>query len=205
MSDLFRNIRRFLFLRVLHANDPPHALALGFAIGLFVGMTPTIGVQMIIAAAVAAAFKANKLVSAATVWVSNPVTMFYIYFMNWRIGQYFVETSTVNDKPAVEQQITRIIESIGGISNLFFHLLDKAFWSGVLRLVWGLGVELWIGSFLVGAICALPGYFIARWGITVYRERVPRPRFFKRSRRVRRQGQPLPAARPRLRKPSAQS
>ncbi len=203
MAQRWRNFKRFLFLRVLHANDPPQVLALGFAIGVFVAMTPTMGIQMVTAAAIAAAFRANKILSMAAVWISNPVTMVQIYYLNWRVGQYFVDTSLVSGESAVQGQINQIIESIGGLSNLFFHLLDKAFWSEVLRLVWGLGVELWIGSFIVGIICALPSYVILRWAITIYRQFVPRPRFARKSARKHTQEQQLRGARPQLRKPQA--
>ncbi len=203
MSNRWRQFKRFLLIRVLHADDPPHKLALGFGIGVFVAMTPTIGIQMVLAAALAAVFRANKILAATAVWISNPVTMVYIYYMNWRIGQYFVETSMVNGESAVQQRIDHIITSIGGLSNLFWHLLDKAFWSEVLRLVWSLGVELWIGSFIVGAVCALPAYVMARWGIVAYRHKVPRPKFFLRSQRRRDAKAGLPGARPQLRKHSA--
>jgi hypothetical protein len=203
MTERWRKLKRFISLRVLHANDPPHALALGLAIGVFVAMTPTIGAQMVIAAAIAASFRANKILAMAAVWISNPVTMLQIYYVNWRIGQYFVETDMVGGEPAVQPQITKIIESIGGMSNLFFHLLDKAFWSEVLRLVWALGIELWIGSFLVGLVCALPSYAIARWIITAYRRRVPRPRFRRKAARRSETAQPPPGTQPQLRKPPA--
>lgn len=201
MTERWRTFKRFVFLRVLHANDPPHALALGFAIGVFIAMTPTIGAQMVIAAAIAAAFRANKILSMAAVWISNPVTMLQIYYTNWRVGQYFVETSRVSGE-SVEGQITHIIASIGGLGNLFFHLFDRIFWSEVLRLVWDLGVELWIGSFVVGVACALPSYLLVRWAITLYRQYVPRPRFASRARRAISKQQRLPAARPQVRKPS---
>ena len=203
MTEKWRKAKRFVLLRVLHADDPPHALALGLAIGVFVAMTPTIGAQMVIAAAIAASFRANKILAMAAVWISNPVTMVQIYYVNWRIGQHFVETGVVDGASAVQAQITKIVESIGGMSNLFFHLLDKAFWSEVLRLVWALGIELWIGSFLVGLVCALPSYAITRWIITAYRRRVPRPRFLRRKARRSETAQPLPGARPQLRKPPA--
>ena len=203
MTERWQKLKRFIVLRVLHANDPPHALALGLAIGVFVAMTPTIGAQMVIAAAIAASFRANKILAMAAVWISNPATMVQIYYVNWRIGQHFVETGIVDGESAVQAQITKIIESIGGMSNLFFHLLDKAFWSELLRLVWALGIELWIGSFLVGLVCALPSYAITRWIITAYRRRVPRPRFLRRKARRSETAQPLPGARPQLRKPPA--
>ena len=203
MTEKWRKAKRFVLLRVLHADDPPHALALGLAIGVFVAMTPTIGAQMVIAAAIAASMRANKLLSVVAVWISNPVTIVQIYYVNWRAGKYFVDTSAVTGASDVQQHIDAIIIRIGGLSNLFFHLLDKRFWSDVLRLVWALGVELWIGSFIIGAACALPSYLISRWAITFYRQRFPRPKLFQKAARRLAAKRQLRGAKPQLRKPQA--
>ncbi len=116
---------------------------------------------------------------------------------------YFVDTSAVAGEPDVRQQIDAIIASIGGLSNLFFNLLNKVFWSEVLRLVWALGVELWIGSFIIGAACALPSYVISRWLITSYRQRFPRPKLFQKAARRLAAKRQLRGAKPQLRKPQA--
>ena len=39
--------------RVLTLDDTPHSIALGTAIGMFVGLTPTVGIQMVVVLAVA--------------------------------------------------------------------------------------------------------------------------------------------------------
>ena len=39
---------RRLIRRLLSLDDTPHAIALGTAIGMFIGLTPTVGIQMII-------------------------------------------------------------------------------------------------------------------------------------------------------------
>ena len=79
MSDIWRRTRRFLIVKVLHANDTPHRIALGIAIGVFIGLTPTVGLQMIIALALATALRANKVVCIPMVWITNPVTLVPIY------------------------------------------------------------------------------------------------------------------------------
>ena len=136
----------------------------------------------------------------AMVWVTNPVTLIPIYYFNWRVGRYFIETSTLKQPDQVQQQIQSISEKIGGISNLLSHLYEKAFWSELGRLVWVLGVELWLGSIIVGLAIAIPTYFLTRWGIRVYRHRVPRPILFKRSLRKARRDE-LRSARPQLKEP----
>lgn len=203
MTQRWRKLKRFVFLRVLHADDPPHSLALGFAIGLVFALLPTIGLQMILAAGVAALLRANKILAAAATWITNPLTTVPVTYLNWCVGRYFVRTAAVADPSSVQDQIVRIVDHAGGLSGVAWHILDKSFWAEVLQLMWVLGVELWIGSAIVGAVCALPAYFIMRWALTAYRRRVPRPRLFNRSARKLRGADALRAARPRLQKQSA--
>ncbi len=202
MSNWLRRIRRIAVFRILHADDTPHQIAMGAAIGLFIAMTPTIGVQMFVALLAATAMKANKVISMAMVWISNPVTMLWIYYWNWRIGQKLVKTSMVDGESAVQAKIQEIADSIGGMTNLASHMFDGSFWSKVLGLVWSLGVELWIGSFIVGAGCAIPGYFLTLWLVGFYRQRFPRPRFFRKRSLSARERACLKTSRPRLRQDS---
>jgi hypothetical protein len=48
-----RRTPRTLLRSILMLDDTPHSVALGTAIGMFVGMTPTVGIQMIIVLIVA--------------------------------------------------------------------------------------------------------------------------------------------------------
>jgi uncharacterized protein (DUF2062 family) len=72
--------------RFLKIRGTPREIGLGFAIGLFVGMSPTMGFQMAIAVFLAAVFKWNKISAAAAVWITNPVTAPIIYGVTYFIG-----------------------------------------------------------------------------------------------------------------------
>jgi len=72
--------------RFLKIRGTPQEIALGFAIGLFVAMSPTMGFQMIIAIPIAALFKSNKIAAAMAVWVSNPITAPFIYGPTYYVG-----------------------------------------------------------------------------------------------------------------------
>lgn len=78
---LQRAYERFLKIR-----GSPREIALGFALGLFVGMTPTIGFQMPIAVFIAALFKWNKISAAVAVWITNPLTAPFIYSFSYFVG-----------------------------------------------------------------------------------------------------------------------
>jgi uncharacterized protein (DUF2062 family) len=78
---LKRAYERFLKIR-----GSPREIALGFALGLFIGMTPTLGFQMPIAVLLAALFKWNKISSAVAVWITNPFTAPFIYGFCYFVG-----------------------------------------------------------------------------------------------------------------------
>ena len=54
MQSIWRRIRKFVLFRILHADDTPHNLAMAVSVGLFIGWTPTVGLQMIGGLALAA-------------------------------------------------------------------------------------------------------------------------------------------------------
>ncbi|MEL7335859.1 MAG: DUF2062 domain-containing protein, partial [Planctomycetota bacterium] len=65
--------RRFMWVQCIRADDPPHKLALGIALGIFWGMLPMIG-QTVAVVASAWILRANRLVGVGLVWISNPLT-----------------------------------------------------------------------------------------------------------------------------------
>lgn len=82
--------RRFVVRQVLHADDPPHRLALGVGIAMFVMFTPTIGLQSVLVVALAWLLGANKLVGLPLIWISNPATFVPIYYPCYRIGRWIM-------------------------------------------------------------------------------------------------------------------
>jgi len=66
--------------------SPIHETALGVAIGIFVGLTPTVGIQMWIVLMIwlilkyCLKLKFDLVVGTALVWISNPFTMFFMYY-----------------------------------------------------------------------------------------------------------------------------
>ena len=90
----YRRIREMLYRayeRFVKIRGNPREIALGFALGLFVGMTPFMGFHMAIAVFFAALFKWNKIAAAAGGWISNPVTAPFVY-----AGTYYVGNKVLN-------------------------------------------------------------------------------------------------------------
>jgi len=81
---------RTTYDRFVRIRGEPREIALGFALGLFIGMSPFLGLQMALAVLFAALFKWNKISSMLGCWISNPLTMPIIYPVTYLIGAKLV-------------------------------------------------------------------------------------------------------------------
>lgn len=73
-------------MRFLKIRETPKQIALGMALGVFVGMSPFMGFHTITGVALAALFEWNKIAAGIAVFISNPVTAPFIYSMTYRLG-----------------------------------------------------------------------------------------------------------------------
>jgi uncharacterized protein (DUF2062 family) len=185
VSHLWRKTRRFLIVKVLHADDTPHRIALGIAIGVFIGFTPTVGLQMIIALALATLLRANKVVCLPMVWVSNPVTMVPIYLVCFQVGSALVgsQSATPGQHPVKAIQILGAVPGEGG----WGKWLEPAFWRELLLTMTRVGAELWIGAIVLGLPAAALSYFVSRKIVFSYRERRARLKALRLEQRLKRQ------------------
>ena len=78
----------------LQQNGGPFFNAKGAAIGIFLGCFPFVGFQTIIGVFIAKVLRANIFFAAAGTWISNPLTFAPLYYMNYRIGAAFLQTSS---------------------------------------------------------------------------------------------------------------
>lgn len=171
--------RRFLYRRILHADDTPHRIALGVGLATFIGFLPIMGVQTLVALAVAAVLRANKAVCLPFVWITNAFTFVPIYWGCWKLGSVITQTGGPAAEQLVASKITRIHETLAasGLSGVFRYEL----WAQLAGLMAELGIELWIGCGLVGLVCGTVLYFFTRWSVEAYRAR----RQARRGRKIR--------------------
>lgn len=70
--------------RIVDIKESPHAIALAFSVGIFVGMSPLFGIHTIIGIILAWMFGLNKFVTIVGVYITNPWTIVPIYtFATW--------------------------------------------------------------------------------------------------------------------------
>lgn len=126
----------------------PHELALGMAFGIFTGMMPIMPFQMAVSVALALIFKGSKITAALGTWISNPLNWYFLYYFSYKLGAwilgmegYSVIFATIMDMVRSEVESMVIVEKI---------LQSGGFMAAAFLL----------GGLIMGAVVALPSYFI---------------------------------------------
>ena len=130
---LHRILGERLFHSELWAFTHPQ-LAKGLALGLFIGCTPTMGVQIVLCGVAAFFLRVNVPIALLGSLISNPFTAPILYPLEYKLGVWLI--------------------GVPGPSEL------EGF-SGTLRSFMRYARPLWAGSIVAGAICAVVGYAIA--------------------------------------------
>lgn len=164
LKQWFRRAKDFCVYKILHADDPPHRLALGIAIGMFVTFTPLIGLQMVLAFFLAWLLRANKLVGVPLVWISNPFTIIPIYYPCYAIGCRLLGTPVVRDEWTQIQDSWRDL-----LSDPATRWGDKVqfWWDNLMDFVG----PLWLGCMVVASVTGILSYYISLAVIRAYRLR----------------------------------
>ncbi|MFK7820402.1 MAG: DUF2062 domain-containing protein [Planctomycetaceae bacterium] len=139
-----------LLRNILGINDSAHAIALGTAIGTGIGMSPTVGIQMIIVMLVAMItrpfFHFNRMAGVLAVYISNPVTAVPIYYFLYWVGTFFVEGKVARE------DFEKILE----------YDSFEGWWNAITGLFVDIGTPLLIGTAIVAPISGLIAYPVMR-------------------------------------------
>jgi uncharacterized protein (DUF2062 family) len=141
---------KLMVVRFVRLRGLPEEIAKGVALGIFIGMTPTFGLQMAIALFFAYLLRENRLAALLGVWVTNPVTAPFIY--------------------AIEYEMGRILLGLPR-AHLPMELTVKAY----TDLGWNVLTPLWLGGTIAGLILGSLSYFITLRLVPIVKNwRVPR-------------------------------
>jgi len=80
-------------------NVDEYALARGVAVGLVVGLTPTVGIQTFIMLIASLVFRANFPAAMVVSFVSNPLTMGPLYYGFNRLGGWLMDLLPISHAP----------------------------------------------------------------------------------------------------------
>ncbi len=148
---------RVILRRVLALDDTPHAVALGAAVGMLFGLTPTVGLQtlevIIFAVVTRHLFYFNRAAALILIYVSNPLTVAPIYYGLYTVGSLFAPGQ------ATLEQFQQILSFEG----------FAGWWRALSELATDVGLPLAIGTLFVAPVGAAATYPITRMLLSWYR------------------------------------
>lgn len=142
-----KRICRYIYLRLVRQEMPAHNVAMGFAVGMFVGFLPIIPFQIITAVALAFPVRGSKIAAALGTWISNPLNMIPFYLMLYYVGKMVIPWEVPPFNPAL----------------LELKIMLQQGWSWFLVML--------IGGVVLGIPAAILSYFLSRRAIIGYRRR----------------------------------
>ena len=145
------NVFRRVYDRFVKIRGRPREIALGFALGIFIGMTPTMGIQMPIAVFIAALFKCSKISAVFGVWITNPITSPFIYGITYIVGAKLLGLKAVMTLP------------------------ENLTWSFVMEMLKNAPVifgALTVGGILIGLPLSILCYVLAYSAVNKYQQRI---------------------------------
>lgn len=167
LKHYWQSVKDFCVYKILHADDPPHRLALGIAIGMFVTFMPLIGFQMMLSVFLAWMLGGNKLVGVPLVWLSNPLTIIPIYYPCYWLGCKLLGVPVISDEWA---QLKVNWATVKADPQVTWEDKVRFWWEGLAEFLGPLGLGcLIVASFVgvisyYGSLLAIRSYRIKRWG-----------------------------------------
>jgi len=125
-----RSFFKRAYRQVLRLGGCPRKIAFGFALGIFVGMTPSMGVQTPIAIMLAAVLNGNRLSAAAGVWISNPVTAPFLYSFTYFVGSKFFTVVGIHPLPD-EMTAATLFDMLANAPAIFWILTVGGIVAGI--------------------------------------------------------------------------
>ncbi|MBC8443771.1 MAG: DUF2062 domain-containing protein [Deltaproteobacteria bacterium] len=138
-------VRQYI-MRIRNLEGDPHTVALGLAIGVFIGITPTIPFHTVLAVALAFLCKGSKAAAAIGVWFANPITIPVFYYASYKVGAWLLGISVSFDFKT--------------------YSLTEIFKTGT-----DVAIALLLGGVMVGLLPGVMTYFIMRKIISAMQQR----------------------------------
>jgi len=145
------------FIRLLHLNDSPHRIALGVAVGMFVALTPTWGIQMLLTVAISWLVRANKVAGLPCAWITNPLTTVPIYSFCYAVGL------TLVGGPGADRFLQMLTASHDPSSGWLAPI--EGWWDLMLAVA----APLWVGCLVIGAAAAALMYVVMYYLVSARR------------------------------------
>ncbi len=138
---------RYMYLQLRRLPGDPRKIAAGMALGVFIGVTPTIPFHMISALAIAQLVGISRVAAVMGCWISNPITIPPFYYFSFKIGKWLLYP----DHPLTLPDTVNLRE--------------------LLRLGWEVNLALQLGGVILAAPFGVAAYFLTLRAVQRFRRR----------------------------------
>ena len=136
MKTKLKRICSYLYYKVVRTGGTPDYAARGWAIGMFIGCVIPMSFQLIISIPLAFLFKASRVGATLGTFITNPVTVFFIYPFQCWIGS----------------KLTGGELTIEAAGNAMRGLINDQSFDAFAKLGTDLIISFFVGGFLLAAI-----------------------------------------------------
>ncbi len=144
---------RRVYCYVLRQEGSPESVAMGVALGLFVGFFMPMGGQLAVVIPLAFLLKANKALAIMGTVVTNPYTAVFIYPFQCWLGALLMGSPL----------------ELSVVEGEFKGLLASPSWASLLSLGAGLLIPFFIGGAFLAVVTSVPSYYLARYAVRLRR------------------------------------
>jgi uncharacterized protein (DUF2062 family) len=138
---------RYVVYRLRRLSDTPHAVALGFAAGVFAAFTPFIGTHLVMAMLIAWIIGGSIVAAVLGTFIGNPLTYPLIWYVTYHVGHFMMGAEA---KP-------REIDLSGGIFQSSFEQL------------WPILKPMMLGCVPIGLLLAALCYVLVKPMVEAYK------------------------------------
>jgi uncharacterized protein (DUF2062 family) len=139
---------RYHWLKFRRLQGDPKKLAWGMALGVFIGVTPTVPFHTILALTLAPLLGISPVTAYFGIWVMNPITIAPMYLAAYKVGKFCLHAAG-----------TPLI------------MPDSYDFQALLQLLWKGGLALQVGGIIIALPPAIISYFLTLWIVQRYRQR----------------------------------
>lgn len=159
----FKRIIRFHYLRIIRLSTSAHSIALGIALGVFVGALPIIPLQTASVLVLAFIFRANKVSAVICTFYSNVFTLIPFYALLYLVGGFVLHALGM---PVERESMSlhELMEYFGTIFKPEDLSMGELFKQG-----WRFFLVMMLGGVIIGVPSAFGAYFLGRRGVLSFR------------------------------------
>lgn len=136
---------RYHWLKFLRLQDDPRKLAWGMALGIFIGVTPTVPFHFVSILFLAPLLRISPITAFLGIQICNPLTLAPLYLAAYKVGHFFLHRGAP------------------------LRLPENYAWDNLMDLFWRGGLALQVGGVILAIPPAIAAYFLTLWIIKRYR------------------------------------